>query len=433
VNHRSRKWAKLLAPLAVLAILATACGGSGSDDSSTDTTAAAGGGGGGAKAPATAPGFDGTTITLGVITPQTGLAAVIGKPLTNGNQVYADAINAKGGIAGKYKIQLKVVDSQYQAPVAVQQYNATKGSVAAYVQILGTAVVNAVLPQLKTDGIVAGPASLDSFWVPEQQLMALGAPYQVQAINAMDYWVNQQKHANSKVCVLYQDDPYGKAGLEGVEFSGKEMGFDITKKVSFAPTDTEFGAQINQLKAASCELVYYVGLPTTTTAIMGAAEQTGMTAQWIGQSPTWIGLFSGNKYMQEHFLVINEGPEWGDTSSPGMKQMLDDITKYDKTKQQPDIYFAFGYAQMWSMSQILEKAVALGDLSHKGIVDAMNKVGTLKTGGLLGDYEYGPPKDRVPPRAGRIFKVDAATPGGLKAVTAEEFTAPAAEKYTFEF
>jgi ABC-type branched-subunit amino acid transport system substrate-binding protein len=426
------KWAKLLVLLAAVALLAAACGGNGSDggssdnaDSGTDSTAAGGG------APDPAPGFDGSTITLGVITPQTGIAAVIGKPLTNGNQVYIDHLNAEGGIAGKYKVQLKVVDSQYTPSVAVQQYGATKGSVAAYVQILGTAVVNAILPQLKTDKIVAGPASLDSFWVPEQQLMALGAPYQVQAINAMDWWVNQEGHEDAKNCVMYQDDPYGKAGLEGVEFAGKEMGFEVAKKVTFAVTDTEFGAQVNQLKAAGCEMVFLVGLPSATGGIMGAAEQTGFAPQWIGQSPTWVGLLANNAYMQQHFVIVNEGPEWGDATSPGMKQMLEDITKYDKTNQQPDIYFAFGYAQAWSMAQILEKAVANGDLSRDGIVKAMNDVGTIKTGGLLGDYAYGAPADRTPPRAGRIFKVDPATPGGLKALTADEFTSDAAKKFEF--
>ncbi len=432
MNLRSRKWATLIAGLAVLAMLATACGGNGSDDNaSTDTSAAAGGNEG--KAPAKAPGFDGTTITLGVITPQTGVAAVIGKPLTNGNQVYVDHVNAAGGIAGKYKLALKVVDSQYQPQTGVQQYNATKNGVAAYVQILGTAVVNAILPQLKTDDIIAGPASLDSFWVPEQQLMALGAPYQVQAINAMDWWIKQEGHKDSKICVMYQDDPYGKAGLEGVEFAGKEMGFEVAKKVTFAATDTEFGAQVNQLKGAACDVVYLVGLPSATSPIMGVAEQTGFAPQWIGQSPTWLGLFKGNTYMQQHYVVASEGPEWGDTTSEGMKQMLDDVAKYDKQNQQPDTYFSFGYAQAWSMAQILEKAVELGDLSRKGIVTAMNEVGTIKTGGILGDYEYGPPKDRKPPRAGRIFKVDPAVPGGLKAVTTDEFTSDAAKKFNLEF
>src|SRR5205807_7621805 len=106
------------------------------------------------KTPANAPGFDGSTITLGVVTPQTGIAAIIGKPLTNGNQVFFDHLNAAGGIAGKYKAKLDVRDSQYQPQTGVQQYNAAKSGVTAFVQILGTAVVNATLPLLKTDDIV---------------------------------------------------------------------------------------------------------------------------------------------------------------------------------------------------------------------------------------------------------------------------------------
>ena len=37
------------------------------------------------------PGFDGTTIRLGVVTPQTGPVQIIGNPLTNGNRVYFDS------------------------------------------------------------------------------------------------------------------------------------------------------------------------------------------------------------------------------------------------------------------------------------------------------------------------------------------------------
>ena len=415
-------------PLLALLLVATACGGNADDDDNTSDTT---GGGNAGKAPASTAGFDGSTITLGVITPQTGVAAVIGKPLTSGNQVFIDALNAKGGIAGKYKVELKIVDSRYEPQTAVQQYNATKGGVVAYVQTLGTAVTNAILPLLKQDNVVAGPASLDSFWVPEQQLMALGTPYQIQAINAMDWWINQKGNKDSKVCLMRQDDPYGEAGKEGIEFAADELDFTVTKEVTFAATDTEFGAQVNQLKSSGCTLVYLVGLPNSTTAIMGAAEQVGFAPQWIGQAPTWIALFSGNKYMQEHFVVVSEGPEWGDETSPGMKQMLADVAKYAPS-QGPDIYFSFGYAQAWSMAQVLEKAVEDGDLSRKGIVNAMNTVGTLKTGGILGDYEYGPPADRTPPRGGTMFAVDATVKGGLKALT-DAFVSDAAKKFEFEF
>ena len=66
------------------------------------------------KTPPDVPGFDGSTIKLGVITPTSGLASVIGKPLTEGNRVYWDAKNSRGGVAGKYKVELLVEDSQYQ-------------------------------------------------------------------------------------------------------------------------------------------------------------------------------------------------------------------------------------------------------------------------------------------------------------------------------
>lgn len=427
MNLRSGRWAKFLAVLFAMALLAAACGGNADDDdegaASDDGSEEPGGG-----EPEPGPGFDGTTIRLGVITPQTGAAAVIGNPLTNGNQVFFDALNAKGGIAGKYKVELEVVDSQYQPATGTQQYGATKANVAAYVQILGTAVVNAILPQLKADNIVASPASLDSFWVPEQQLLALGAPYQIQAINGMDWWVNQEGNADSTVCVMRQDDDYGKAGLEGMEFAAEELDFEIAEDVTFAPTDTEFGAQVNQLKGAGCELVFLVGLPNVTGPIMAASEQTGFTPQWLGQSPTWVSLFAGNPYLQQHFAVIAEGPQWGDQTSEGMTQMLADIEAHDTKDQKADIYFAFGYAQAWSMAQVLEKAVELGDLSREGIVAAMNEVGALDTGGLLGDYEYGEPGDRKFPRANRIFTVDPAVEGGLKAAT-DDFVSDAAEKF----
>lgn len=434
MNLRSGRWGKFLALLFALSLLAAACGNTDDDDgdegaSPSGSEEPAEGGGD----PEPGPGFDGETITLGVVTPQTGIAAVIGTPLTRGNQTYFERVNAAGGIAGKYKVELEVVDSQYQGPVGVQQYNAIKGRVAAFVQILGTGVVNAILPLLKTDNIVAGPASLDSFWIPEQQLMALGGPYQVQVINGMDWWINQQGNADSTVCIMRQNDPYGEAGLEGLEFAAEQMDFEIAQDVTFAPTDTEFGAQVNRLKGANCEVVLLVGLPSQTGGIMGTAAQAAFTPQWIGLSPTWVSLLAGSgvgDYLAEHFVLVAEGPAWGDTSSEGMAQMMEDIEAY-ASDQEADIYFAFGYAQAWSMAQILEKAVELGDLSREGIVRAMNEVGTIDTGGLLGDYEYGPPGERSFPRGSVVNNVDKAAPGGLKPAT-ENFVSEAAEAFELE-
>jgi hypothetical protein len=111
-----------------------------------------------------------------------------------------------------------------------------------------------------------------------------------------------------------------------------------------------------------------------------------------------------------------------------MKDMVERLQKYDPS-QAPDYYFGFGYYQAWAVTQILEKAVSLGDLSHQGIITAMEKVGTLTFDGLSGDYKYGPATTREPPRTTTIFKINPAKPIGIEKVTV--VTSDAAKKFAF--
>ena len=83
------------------------------------------------------------------------------------------------------------------------------------------------------------------------------------------------------------------------------------------------------------------------------------------------------------------------------------------------------------MAQILEQAVANGDLSPAGVLAASADITELTFEGLLGDYAYGPAADRHPPRTSTVFGVDPAVPGGLKALEAD-FESQAAKDYEFE-
>lgn len=423
----------------LLATVAAACGRSDSNDNSS------GGGGGGSSngttpdggtvaPPPVSAGFDGETITVGAISPLTGRAAVIGTPLTAGNQVYFDALNAKGGVAGKYKVKIEALDSKYEQQTAVQQFQSSKDKVAMYVQILGTAIVDAALPQLETDGILAGPASLDAFWVRQPNLMPIGGPYQIQVINGMDYAVRNLDAKNKKLCALTQEDPYGETALAGLEFANEQNGMTITSQATFKGGDTDFTAQINQMQGDGCEIIVLAGLPTEAGGILGASATRNFTPQWLGVSPNFVLGFAENAalgaYMSEHFLLLSEGPQWGDESVPGMKQMLDDIATY-APDQKPDIYFAFGYAQAWAATQILEQAVADGDLSPAGVLKASEEISELTFGGLLGDYAYGPAADRNPPRESTVFAVDPSLPAGLRALETN-FASQAAKDYEFE-
>jgi ABC-type branched-subunit amino acid transport system substrate-binding protein len=426
---------RLLAMLFALTLVAAACGrdDDDGDDAGGPATTAAEGGEEEPTEPQPGPGFDGTTIKLGVVTPQTGPVQIIGNPLTNGNNVYWQYVNEElGGVAGKYQVELVVVDSKYDPNTGVQQYNAIKNDVVMFNQLLGTPIVSALLEQLARDNIVAQPASLDAFWVREANLLPIGAPYQIQFINAASWYLDEGGGEGQTICFAGHDDPYGEAGLEGLQFASEELGFEIAVEARFKATDTDFTAPVQQLQSANCQAVFLTATPTTAGGVMGKAAQSGFAPKWIGQSPTYIGAFLQSPllpYLQANYLLAAEGTEWGDESVEGMAQMIEHQTAY-APDQAPDIYFTFGYAEAWAVHQLLEKAVELGDLSRDGIVNAMNELEQLEFGELFGTYPYGAPEDRDPPRRSTIFSVDPAAPGGLRAME-KGIESDAAKAYEF--
>lgn len=289
---RSNRGRAIVGIALALSLVVAACGRS---EESSGGESSGGGNANAGNPPAGVPGFDGTTISLGVLTPQTGLAATIGDPLTAGNQLYFDRVNAAGGIAGKYKVQLVPKDTEYRAEKAVQEYAATKDSVAMYVQILGTAIQEAILVEQETDEILSGPATLDAEWVRNPLLMPIGAPYQIQAINGLDYAIRELDAANSTVCAMTKDDLYGQAGLGGLEYAAEQAGITIAAKQTFRQGDQDYTAQIGALSSAGCEIVWLTSLPTETIPMMTGASTQGFAPTWIANSPAWTSLLGAGE------------------------------------------------------------------------------------------------------------------------------------------
>lgn len=416
------KLMRVLGALFALTFVLAACGGAEEE----------GGGGGEGGELATGPGFDGETIKLGVLSPLSGPVAVIGEPLTAGNQVFFDALNAEGGIAGQYPVELVTEDTLYENDTTVQKYNQIKNEVVAFAQLLGTPPTLATLPTLTRDNIVAAPASLDAFWVREPNLLPVGGPYQTQAINALDYYVTEGDGEGQTICFMGQDDAYGEAGLQGVQAAAEANDFELGTEETFTATDQDVTGQIQSLEGAGCEAVFLTSTPTDTGTILGAAAQLEYAPQWILQSPAWVGALAESplrEYLEQTTLVVAEGPEWGDESVPGMEQMLADIEEH-APEQQPDYYFSFGYVQAQAVAALLEQAVEGGDLSREGIQEALTQLGEVDSQGLFGTYQYGDVAERTPPSTSTIFRVNTEKPIALEAV-AQDYESETARAFEY--
>jgi ABC-type branched-subunit amino acid transport system substrate-binding protein len=399
---QSRRLTSVAAGGALVALLAACSTGTGS----TGGGGGGSGGGGSSSSLKTGPGVDSSakTITVGEITPLSGAAEVIGKPLTAGIQTYFDKVNAAGGVDG-WKIKTQVQDDAYDPQKHAQIYSQMVGNVAMIAQSLGSPTTAAIEKQASGADVVLGTAAQDSAFVNQKVNAVIGTPYAVDDANAMNYVSQKAPHA--KVALFYQNDAYGQDGIRGYTAGVNAYHLNSVAKVSYNATDTSFTAQATALKKSGAQYVLLTAIPTPAATLIGTAAQLGYHPQWILQGPAWseylmtsTGTPGGKPTPVEPALegawVLGYEAQWGDTSVPGMKQFLADTKKY-APKQPPDGYYMYGYCMGQLETAILKKAIESNDLSRQGILNAKLNVGTVNFGGLIPTAHYSPtlgPADR---------------------------------------
>ena len=155
-----------------------------------------------------------------------------------GLNTYFEALNAAGGIGGKYKGKVLAEDITYANPSSgSQKYQKIKDQVTMFASIIGTDQINGVLPLLAEDSILALPTTFDAEWVRNPNLLPWGVPYQLQAINGVGYAVTDGGYAGKPVCTMTLATGYGEAVVEGIDHLAKEMNFTVAAKATFKQDD----------------------------------------------------------------------------------------------------------------------------------------------------------------------------------------------------
>ncbi|MFH8249343.1 ABC transporter substrate-binding protein [Microbacterium sp. B2969] len=402
--------------MAAAALLLTSC--AVQTAPSGDATNAASG-----KELASVPGFDlaDGVIHVGQMTALSGPLAPSSNEQVAGQQAYYDIVNAKGGIDGKYKVEVTTADNQYNPQLAVQEYQRVKDQVVMLSGILGDASTEALLPILQQDEAVALPSTQSSRFTKQENLGMTFTSYQSNVWNALSYMFEQKEITkDSTVCSMIQADQSGQARQDALDYAGKELGFTVGPKAEFAPTDAAFTAQVQTLKNADCDVVVFGGATNNVPNLVAAATQLDYSPKWIAEFFAIAQSFKDTDiagYLKDHFVVTGIGGDLDDDSIEGIKML---------TKQlgaTPTMQNVYGFMQAITASTILEKAVELGDLSGTGLMNAMDQLDKVSYLDLNGDMTYGPVEKRLQPDTSSIFSYDPAAPGSLKA-RATKYVAP---------
>ena len=228
-----------------------------------------------------------TEILIGQTGPQTGPAALWGA-VARGSGLFFKGINDEGGIHGR-KIKYFLRDDGYQPAK-------TKAISTEFVEQIGIfGVVGCV-------GV--GPAmAVRDYYTDNKVLMVSfgcsGVINWIQPFNSYIFpiyplYVDEAKALTrhfcenmklTKVAVFYQNDDYGKQGLEGVERYEKEKGLKIAASVSAEVTDRDLSSHALNLRNSGAEAVIMWAMPTHGALLLAECAKIGYKPQW-GTSST---------------------------------------------------------------------------------------------------------------------------------------------------
>ncbi|GIH27381.1 branched-chain amino acid ABC transporter substrate-binding protein [Acrocarpospora phusangensis] len=369
-------------------------------------------------------------IYLGTISDLTaGPFAAQAVPITKAQSVFWARVNKAGGVGGKYEVDVDtyVRDNKYNPETHRQVYNEIKDKVLGIVQTLGSPTTAAILDDLKANSIVAAPASWTSAWEFEDVILESGAPYCIEAMNAVDYAV--ETYQPDSVMAVYYPGDYGADAAAGAKIAAEKNGVKFTA-VETPSGATAQGGAITAITKEKPDVVIVTTGPADLAAIVGQSAAAGFEGRFIGTGPTWnVALVQSpaGPALKALYEQSAPGMPWA-ADTPGhqaMREALGSVT--------PNDGYTSGWAWAYPMKAALEKMVAGGDISRAGLLAAVKSLTTVDYEGMLppeaGNYS-GDPNSAVF-RQTLINKVDEAAPTGVT-TTKGFYTGPTAQAYTLD-
>ena len=329
-------------------------------------------------------GFDGKTIKVGDITALSGAAAVIGTQLAAGQDVFWKYYNAEnGGIAGKYPGRGRARGlALRRRTTTVQKYNKIKNDVVMFSQVMGTAPTLALLPLLNADNVVAAPASQDAFWVREQHLFPIIEPYQIDAINAMDYMMNEgggagqeglRRHPERRLRRGRSRRPAVRRRPDGLRARGHRPRYKLG--------DQDFTAQVNELQERELRDRVRRGARRPSSARSSAppprwaSPRSGSASRRHGST-----LLLGTPlkdYLASNVMIAAVGPEWGDPDVPAAVEFAERVKTVQARPEARTTTSRSATTRRRPPRSCSRRPCQLGSLDRDGIVTAMNSLDKL--------------------------------------------------------
>ena len=224
-----------------------------------------------------APAFaqSGNRIVIGQSAALSGPASALGEQFRNGAQLVFDRFNARGGLNGR-QIELRSLDDGYEPErCAANTRKLIDGGAFALFGYIGTPTSLAALPLVN--------AAKMPFIAPFTGAESLRTPFNRYAFHVRASYFDETAEIVKQVTavglrrigVFYQDDSYGKAGLEGVTRALKPLGLEPAGLGTVARNTVDVDAAVKTILAQNPAAIVQISAYKSCAAFIRAARKAG--------------------------------------------------------------------------------------------------------------------------------------------------------------
>lgn len=414
-----KRKARWLALFLVFGLIVAACGGDDTTDTTEDTPTATTEaapdtteaapdtteGDGGEMMIATDVGvdLDAGTITIGLLSDLTGVFSALVQPVVDGYKAKIDEINANGGIHG-LEIVLDIKDTGYSVDTHVQQFETIRDSVVALGHSTGSPHSVAIKDSLAEDNMLAVPLTWYSGWSDpalNQNLIAHGAPYCIEAMNTLGYIVSQNPDA-ATIAIASNAGDFGEDSAEGAKLAAEALGLEVVYDGQGdvnAADEASLAEVATGIVGSTPDIAWVTTSPGAFAGIYGQVVAAGVQPMYSGSFVAWNPAFLAPDFplrdaVQAFWVFGLPFAPWG-ADNAGTKAAVEllesaipDVPKFE--------YYLEGVGEAVLMEQILNAAYDSGDMTRAGVLAAAKSLESVTWDGLWPDQSYvGDPNDTV--------------------------------------
>lgn len=333
-------------------------------------------------------------IRVGYLSDLSGPFAALVGAINAGAEFYWAGVNQSGGIDG-WTVEMVVRDTGYDAEAHTQFYEELAQETVMIGQSTGSPQTVGILSNLAEDGVLAIPLTWYSGWTDEElgaNLLHHGMPYCIESHNLLGYIMDNNDVSTLAIASVPGD--YGLDAAAGAAQAAAALGYEVVYDGTGAIVPGAEGPEnpdeiANAIIAAEPDVVHITGRSQDTEAIYSAVVGAGVEAIWTGAFPTFSPRFiaPGSPIAEQaarDFVLSFYGTPWA-AETEGITAFAQQIQEAGLPASE---YYTEGAVEATIIHRVLEAAIANGDLTQAGVLEAGKSLSDVDLGGLGPNETY---------------------------------------------